>query len=63
MKTVLIVLVALAMLATVGVLFAGLVGMARNTGGTKANRFMRYRIGFQFLALALFWLLMMLTRA
>ena len=55
-------MVALSMLATVGVLFAGLLGMARNTGGNKANRFMRYRIGFQFLALALFGLLMMLTR-
>ena len=62
MKSVLVALVALAMLATLGVLFAGLLGMARNTGGAKANRFMRYRIGFQFLALALFGLLMMLTR-
>ena len=38
-------------------------GMARNTGGAKANRFMRYRIGLQFLALVLFGLLMLLTRA
>ena len=63
MKTALVVLVALAMLATIGVLFAGLLGMARNTGGAAANRLMRYRIGFQFLALVLFGLLMLLTRA
>ncbi|MCC6719904.1 MAG: twin transmembrane helix small protein [Acetobacteraceae bacterium] len=63
MKTVMIVLVAAAMLATVGVLIAGLLGLARNPdNGARSNRLMRYRIGFQFLALVLFGLLMLLTR-
>lgn len=64
MKTVMIALVALSMLATVGVLFAGLLGMARSPGdGARSNKLMRYRIGFQFLALVLFGLLMLMTRA
>ncbi len=64
MNMVLVALVALAMLATVGVLFAGLLGMARSPGdGARSNRLMRYRIGFQFLALVLFGLLMLVTRA
>ncbi len=63
MKTALVILVALAMLATLGVLFGGLLGMARNTGGAAANRLMRYRIGLQLLALVLFGALMLLTRA
>jgi len=64
MKTVVVVLVALSMLATVGVLFAGLLGMARSPeDGARSNKLMRYRIGFQFLALVLFGLLMLMTRA
>ena len=63
MKTVLVALVALAMLATVGVLFAGLLGMVRNPGdGARSNRLMRWRIGLQLLAVALFGLLLLLTR-
>jgi hypothetical protein len=63
MKTVLMVLVALAMLATLGVLFAGLLGLARNGSGAQQNRLMRYRIGFQLLALVLFGLLLAVSRA
>ena len=64
MKTVLVALVALAMLATLGVLFAGLLGLARNPDdGARSNRLMRWRIGLQFLALLLFGLLLLLTRA
>ena len=64
MKTFMIVLIAAAMLATVGVLFAGLLGLVRNPDdGARSNRLMRYRIGFQLLALVLFGLLMLLTRA
>ena len=63
MKTFMMVLVGLAMLATVGVLFAGLLGMARDPGnGARSNKLMRYRIGFQFLALVLFGLLMLMAR-
>ena len=64
MKTVLVALVALAMLATLGVLFAGLLGMVRNPGdGARANRLMRWRIGLQFLAIALFGLLLLVARS
>ena len=63
MKTALMILVVLAMLATLGVLFAGLVGLARNTDGTRQNRLMQARIGLQFVALALFGLLLLLSRA
>jgi hypothetical protein len=63
MKTMLMFLVAAAMLATLGVLFAGLLGMARNSSGASQNRLMRYRIGLQMLALVLFGLLLAVSRA
>jgi hypothetical protein len=63
MKTALMILVVLAMLATLGVLFAGLVGLARNTDGTRQNRLMQARIGLQFVALALFGLLLLISRS
>jgi uncharacterized membrane protein (DUF373 family) len=62
MQTFLTILVAAAMLATLGVLGAGLIGMARGQGGPASNRLMRYRILFQFVALGLFALLMLLLR-
>lgn len=63
MNTFLVILVALAMLATLGVLFAGLLGLARNPGdGARSNRLMRYRIALQAAALVLFGLLLLLTR-
>ena len=62
MKTTLMVLVGLAMLATLGVLFAGLLGMARNMPGGRQNVLMRYRIGLQLLALVLFGLLLLVSR-
>jgi hypothetical protein len=63
MKTVLMVLVAGAMLATLVVLFAGLLGLARNAPGAQQNRLMRYRIGLQMLALVLFGLLLAVSKA
>ena len=63
MKTALMILVVLAMLATLGVLFAGLVGLARNADGARQNRLMQARIGMQFVALALFGLLLLISRA
>ena len=57
------ILVVLAMLATLGVLFAGLVGLARNTDGTRQNRLMQARIGLQFVALALFGLLLLISKS
>lgn len=63
MKTVLMFLVGLAMLATLGVLFAGLLGLARNADGARQNRLMQARIGLQFVALALFGLLLLIARS
>lgn len=63
MKTFLIILVALAMLATLGVLFAGLIGMARSSSDPmRSNALMRWRIILQGVALALVALLMLLAR-
>jgi hypothetical protein len=50
------VLIAIAMLMTLGVLFTGLLAMARGGefNAKWGNRLMRYRIVFQGIALALF---------
>ena len=63
MKTALMVLVVLAMLATLGVLFAGLLGLARNSDGARQNRLMQARIGLQFVALLLFGLLLLISKS
>jgi hypothetical protein len=62
MKIVLTALVALAMLATLGVLIAGMIGMARGADGSVSQRLMRYRVLFQFVALVLFGVLLLLTK-
>ncbi|MFN3447796.1 MAG: twin transmembrane helix small protein [Roseococcus sp.] len=62
MQTVLTVLVAAAMLATLGVLIAGMIGMARGADGGASQKLMRYRVLFQFVALVLFGLLLLLMR-
>ncbi|MBW6397143.1 twin transmembrane helix small protein [Roseomonas sp. HJA6] len=63
MITVLTILVGLAMLATLGVLLAGVLGMSGGKDGSRrSNLLMRWRIGLQFLALALFVILLSLTR-
>ncbi|MBY0336117.1 MAG: twin transmembrane helix small protein [Acetobacteraceae bacterium] len=62
MQTALTLLVALAMFATLGVLFAGLIGMARGGSAQTSNRLMRYRILLQFVALVLFGILMLLLK-
>ena len=66
MTTFVMVLLGLAMLGTVGVLFAGMIGMAR--GGSegnavRSNTLMRWRVVLQGVALALFALLLMLMRS
>ena len=67
MATFLTVLVGLTMLGVVGVLFAGLIGLAR--GGSDAsgnpvrsNALMRWRVVLQAAALVLFALLLVLLR-
>jgi hypothetical protein len=62
MQTVLLVLTIAAMLATLGVLAAGLLGVARGQEGTSANRLMRLRVLLQFVALILFGLLLLSLR-
>jgi Hypoxia induced protein conserved region len=64
MTTFLSVLVVIAMLATLGVLIAGMVGMVRGTNDPRrSNRLMRYRVMLQAVALALFALLMTLLKS
>ena len=63
MKTLLMVVVAVAMLGTLGVLFAGMVGMVRGDGQPgRSNALMRWRVVLQGAALLLFGLLLMLSR-
>ena len=59
MQTFLFILVAIAMLATLGVLFAGLIGMARGGPAATSQKWMRYRVLLQGAALVLFAVLML----
>jgi hypothetical protein len=64
MKIVLVILIALLMLATVGVLVAGLVGLARGGGDPRrSNKLMQYRVLLQAGALLLFVILLSLLRS
>jgi Ca2+/H+ antiporter len=52
------------MLATLGVLFAGMVGMARGGGAPRrSNRLMQWRVALQAATLLLFALLLMLLKS
>jgi threonine/homoserine/homoserine lactone efflux protein len=63
MITFLTVLVILGMLATVGTLFAGMVGIARpGSSPQRSNRLMRWRVILQGVTLVLFALLLLLLR-
>ncbi|WP_207537478.1 twin transmembrane helix small protein [Sabulicella rubraurantiaca] len=62
MTTFLTFLVGAAMLAVLGVLFAGLIGMARGNSAQTSQKLMRYRVLLQGLALLLFAVLMLLLR-
>jgi hypothetical protein len=63
MKTVLTILVGIAMLATLGVLFAGMVGLVRQDGNPqRSNTLMRWRVILQGVTLALFVLLLLISR-
>ena len=67
MTTFLTVLVVLAMLSVVGVLAAGLIGLARNgddgAGRERSNKLMQWRVGLQGAALVLFVLLLSLLNS
>jgi len=58
MQTTLAILVAAALLATLGVLAAGVIGVARQADPKRSNALMRWRVLLQFAALALFALLL-----
>jgi hypothetical protein len=60
MTTVLIILVGAAMLATLGIMLAGVVGLARGMDPQRSNALMRWRVLLQGTALVLFLLLMWL---
>ena len=63
MKTLLVILVGVMMLATLGVLIAGLVGVARGGGDPRrSNALMRWRVILQAGTLVLFVLLLTLLR-
>lgn len=63
MITILTILVGVSMLATLGVLLAGVLGMAGGGGDSRrSNRLMRWRIGLQFLTLVLFAILLLLMK-
>ncbi len=62
MITVLTILVGLAMLGTVGVLFAGIFGIGRGDPA-RSNRLMQWRVLLQGIAVLLFILLLSLLRS
>ncbi len=63
MKTVLMILVVVMMCATLGVLLAGLIGLARGGGDPRrSNALMRWRVLLQAATLVLFVLLLSLLR-
>ncbi len=65
---ILFVLVIVSMLATLGMLFAGLISMSRNVegtteGGRRSNRLMWWRVRLQFLAIVLILLWYLASRS
>jgi hypothetical protein len=63
MKTVLTILVGLCMLATLGVMLAGMLGLVRSDGNAnRSNTLMRWRVVLQGVTLALFALLLLVMR-
>ncbi|UUX48166.1 twin transmembrane helix small protein [Nisaea acidiphila] len=64
MSVFVIILMVIALLLVLGSLFGGLLSMARGGPGApeRSNRFMRYRVLFQFLAVALFMIALALSR-
>lgn len=63
MRTVLIVLLILAMGSTVAVLFAGMIGLVRGGDPRRSNALMRWRVMLQGAALLLFMALLGLLRS
>jgi hypothetical protein len=57
------IVIAVLMLATLGVLVAGMVGMVREGDPRRANRLMQWRVLLQGITILLFMLLMSLLRS
>ncbi len=62
MKTLFTILVLASMAATLGVLVAGMIGMARGVSGQTSQKLMRYRVLLQGLTLVLFAIMMMIWK-
>ncbi len=64
MTTFLMVLVGISMFATLGVMFAGMLGLVRSDqgGGDRSNRLMRWRVILQFTTIVLFLALLLVMR-
>ncbi|ONG49741.1 hypothetical protein BKE38_20515 [Pseudoroseomonas deserti] len=63
MVTALTILLIISMLATLGVMFAGMLGLVRENGDPRrSNRLMRLRVTLQGLSIGLFVLLMLAMR-
>jgi Hypoxia induced protein conserved region len=62
MTSILTVLLMMTMLAVLGVLIAGFIGVARGGNPRRSNRLMRWRVMLQGLALFIFVLLMLSRR-
>lgn len=62
MKTFLVVLLVLALLATLGVLLMGVVGMIRGNDPRQSNKMMRARVLMQGVALAVLAVLLLLVK-
>jgi hypothetical protein len=63
-KTFLTILIIILMVATLGVLFAGLIGLARpGHDPRRSNKLMRWRVILQGTAILLFMILMSLLRS
>lgn len=63
MKTLLTILTGMGMLATLGVLLAGMLGLTRADGNaSRSNMLMRWRVILQGITLALFALLLLVSR-
>jgi len=63
MHTFLTVVVTISMLATLGVLVAGMVGMVRETDPRRSNKLMQWRVALQAATIVLFMILMTLLRS
>jgi hypothetical protein len=63
MHGVMTVVIGFMMLATLGIVLAGMLGLARSSSPRRSNKLMQYRVAFQFATLVLLILFMWLLKA